>query len=315
MKASKTLSGKHVVLMGGSGFLGQYVAQALLSRGARLRLVGAHPEKAFRLKPLANLGQIQFLRANACDRSSVERALEGADAVANLVGSFSGDLDRLMGEAPGWMAQAATAGGAGAFVHVSALLPEKHDGIAYAQAKQLGEERVRTNFPQATILRPSALFGPDGGVTNLLAPLVAAFPVLPVFGAEAKLQPAYAVDVAEAIARALENSARHGGKTYELVGPQTLTMLELHRMIAVAQRRKRCFLPMPDGISALFAALPGTPMNRDQWALLKAGNVATGRHSGFKALDIVPKPLGLFLDDWMQRYRKHGRFSDKQLSY
>lgn len=314
MASTKTLDGKLVVLMGGSGFLGSHIAQALLNCGARLRIASRNPEKSWKLKPLANLGQIQFVRCDATKRASVERAVAGADAVVNCVGSFSGNLMRLMGEAPGWMAEAARAGGAHALVHVSAIVPEDHAGNRYAEAKRAGEERVLAAFPNATILRPSLLFGPNGGVVELFAPLIRRFPVLPVFGAEAKVQPAYVADVAAAAACAVAEPGKLGGKTFELAGPEVMTVMELQRRIAAGQRRSPAFLPMPDEISALFAALPGTPMNSDQWELLKAGNVASPGASGFKALGIAPKPLGLFLDDWMVPYRKHGRFAER-LSY
>lgn len=314
MAPTRSLDGKLVVLMGGSGFLGSAIAQALLARGARLRIASRNPERGWKLKPLANLGQVQFARCEATNRASVERALAGADAVVNCVGAFKGDLMQLMGEAPGWMAEAAKAGGAQAFVHVSAIVPEAHEGNRYAEAKRHGEERVRATFPEATILRPSLLFGPGGGVTALFAPLIAHLPVLPVFGAEAKVQPAYMADVAEAAARALAEPGRFGGKIFELAGPEVLTMLELQQRMAAAQQRRPALLPMPDGVSAFFAALPGTPMNSDQWGLLKAGSVASAGASGFKALGIDPKPLGLFLEDWMTPYRKNGRFSER-LSY
>ena len=318
MASTKTLNGKTVVLMGGTGFLGGHIAQELLARGARLRIASRHPDKAWGLKPLANIGQIQFARCDAARRAEVERAVQGADAVVNCIGSFVGNLMRQMGDAPGWMAEAARDAGAEAFVHVSAIVPEAPaDGSGanrYAEAKRAGEERVRAAFPNATILRPSLLFGAGGGVTSLFAPLIARFPVLPVFGADAKVQPAYVADVALAAMRAVADPVKFGGKTFELAGPEVLTMLDLQQRIAAGQRRKPVFLPMPDSISALFAALPGTPMNADQWGLLKAGNVAAPGASGFKALGIDPKPLGLFLDDWMVPYRKHGRFAER-MSY
>lgn len=314
MVSTKTLHGQLVVLMGGSGFLGGHVAQALLERGARLRIASRHPDKAWGLKPLANLGQIQFVRCDATKRASVERAVAGADAVVNCVGGFAGNLMPLLGEAPGWMAEAARDAGAQAFVHVSAIVPEAHEGNRYAEAKRAGDERVRAAFPNATILRPSLLFGPAGGLTELFAPPIARLPVLPVFGPHAEVQPAYVADVAEAAAHAVAEPAKLGGKIFELAGPEVLTMLELHRRIAAGQRRKPHFLPVPDGLSSLFAALPGTPMNSDQWRLLKAGNVASPGAPGFKALGIDPKPLGLFLDDWMVPYRKNGRFAER-LSY
>ncbi|WP_397505435.1 complex I NDUFA9 subunit family protein [Qipengyuania sp. R86523] len=310
MAKSGALNGKLVVLMGGSGFIGNYVAQALLERGARVRIAARHPEKAFKLKPLANLGQMQFARCDASDRQSVDRCIADADAVVNLVGAFSGNLRRLMGEAPGWMAEAAARAGAQAFVHVSAIAaePEDETEIEYAAAKKLGEERVLAAFPKATILRPSILFGEDDNFINMFAGLISTLPVLPVFGPDAKLQLVYVDDVAEAAVRALEDPGKHGGKIYELGGPEELSMMEINEAIAAAQKRKRTFLPMPDGLSATFAALPGTPMGSDQWKLLKQGNVASGAFPGFDRLGIEPKPLDLFLDRWMVRYRKHGRF-------
>lgn len=314
MASTRTLEGKLVVLMGGDGFLGSHIAQALLARGARLRIASRNPGKAWSLKPLANLGQIQFARCDATNRASVETAIAGADAVVNCVGSFTGNLMRLMGEAPGWMAAAAHKAGAQAFVHVSAIVPDDHEGNRYAEAKRAGEAAVRSAFPGATILRPSLLFGQGGGVTSLFAPLIAKLPVLPVFGAEARVQPAYVADVAEAAVRALADPARHGGTIFELAGPEVMTMLALQERMAAGQRRSPAFLPMPDSLSALFAALPGTPMNADQWGLLKAGNVVRDGAPGFAALGVEAKPLGLFLDDWMTPFRKHGRFSER-LSY
>ncbi len=313
MAKSGALDGKLVVLMGGSGFIGNYVAQALLTRGARVRIASRNPEKAFKLKPLANLGQMQFARCDASDRQSVARCMAGADAVVNLVGAFDGDLYRLMGEAPGWMAEAAAQEGARAFVHVSAIAaePDEDTEIAYAGAKKLGEERVLAAFPTATILRPSILFGKDDNFINMFAGLISTLPVLPVFAPDSKLQLVYVDDVAEAAVRALEDPGTHGGKTYELGGPEQLSMMEINEAIAAAQNRKRSFLPMPDGLSAVFAALPGTPMGSDQWRLLKQGNVASGDCPGFAKFGIEPKPLGLFLDRWMVRYRKHGRFNER----
>ena len=310
------LDGKLVVLMGGTGFLGNYVAQALLSRGARLRICGRNPQSAFKLKPLANLGQLQFARMDAADRQSVERCLLGADAVVNMVGSFEGNQRAIMGEAPGWMAAAAREAGAQAFVHVSAILPdpdpaEEEWDNGYVFAKLLGEQRVTEAWDKAMIIRPSIMFGKDDNFLNMFGDLISKLPILPVFGPQARLQLVYVDDVAEAIAQCLADPEKHGGKIYELAGPEALTMMEINERIAHAQRRKRTFLPMPDALSATFAALPGTPMGSDQWDLLKRGNVASGKHPGFAKFGIEPKPLDLFLDKWMTRYRKHGRFAER----
>ena len=305
------LADKLVVLIGGSGFLGTHVAQELLRRGARLRVAARHPEKAIRLRPLANLGQIQFARCNAKDRRSLEAVLQGADAAVYLVGTWGGDQYELQAEGAGAAASIAAAQGASAFVYISAIGAEVDSESSYAATKAEGERRVLAAFPKATVLRPSILFGEDDAFLNMFAGLIARVPALPVFGSEARLQPLFVDDAAEAIANALADPAKHGGKTFEIAGPEALTMRQLHERIAAAQGRKRAFLGVPDPLAALFAALPGTPMTSDQWTLLKRGNVPSGQLPGIKALGVSPRPLGLFLDRWMTRYRKHGRFGDK----
>ena len=305
---AKTLNGKLITLFGGSGFLGNYVAQSLLKRGARLRIACRNPEKAYSLKPLANLGQIQFARCDITRVESVRAALAGANAAINLVGAFCGDQMKLMGEAPGMIAQIAAENGLEAFVHVSAIGADAESPAIYAQAKAQGEEAVLAAFPKATIIRPSVIFAADDNFVNMFAGLIQAMPALPVFGPEAQLQPVFADDVAEAIAAAAAEPALHGAKIYELGGPEIVTMMELHQRIAAAQGREPKLIAVPDFASALFASLPLTPLSRDQWTLLKAGNIASGDQPGFAKFGIEPRPLGLFLDRWMVRFREHGRF-------
>jgi len=308
MKNTSPLSDSLVTLFGGSGFIGNYVAQSMLERGARLRIASRHPESSHSLKPLANLGQLQFAHCDITKEDQVAAALQGATHVVNLVGAFDGDLEKLMGDAPGTMARIARENGAKAFVHMSAIDPDANSSAAYARGKALGEQRVLEAFPDATILRPSVVFGKDDNFLNMFGQLIQLMPVLPVFGPEAKLQLVHVDDVAEAVAVALEHPETHGGHIYELGGPEQLTMMEINRRIAKAQGRKRRFIAMSDSLSGLFASLPGTPMSKDQWTLLKPGSTVSGEHRTFAELGIEPKPLGLFLDKWMVRYRKQGRF-------
>jgi len=310
MPATSPLANKLVTVFGGSGFLGKHVAQALLERGARLRIASRHPEKAYTLKPLANLGQLQFARCNILKQESVAACLAGSDAVVNLVGAFAGDQIALMGKAPGTIARLAAEAGVRAFVQISAIGADAEGQTDYALGKAMGEARVLEAYPRATVLRPSVVFGKDDSFINLFAGLIETLPALPVFGPDSRMQPVFVGDVAEAVAAALADPSAHGGKTYELAGPEVLSMMEIHRRIATAQRRNRSFIPMPDFASATFAALPLTPMSRDQWTMLKEGNVASGQLPGLEKFGIEPKPLGLFLDDWMVRYRKHGRFNE-----
>ena len=312
---AQDLADKLVVVMGGSGFVGRHLAQELLNRGARLRVVSRNPERAAALKPLGNLGQVQLLRADLTRTDTLPHVLAGADAVVSLAGTFAGDLDAVMGRGAGALAAAAKAAGARAFVHISAIGADPDGATDYARAKAAGEAAVLAAFPRATVLRPSVLFGPDDQFVNMFAGLSAMLPVLPVFGPAAKLQPLFVDDLALAICAALEDSAVHGGKTFELGGPEVITMGKLNRAIATAAGRAPLLAELPDAVSSAFATLTGwmpfAPLTRQQWLLLKAGNVASGALPGCAALDVTPRPLGLFLDKWLVRYRKHGRFADR----
>lgn len=312
--ARNSLSGKLVAVIGGSGFIGRHLAQELLARGARLRVISRNVERANTVKPLGNLGQVQLLRGDVRKGGDLAALLAGADAVVNLAGTFAGDLDAVMGSGAGAVAQAAHSAGARAMVHVSAIGADAGGETAYARAKAAGEAAVLAAFPAATVLRPSVLFGPDDTFINRFAGLIARFPVMPVFAPQAELQPVYVDDVALAIANALADPDTHGGKTYEIAGPQRVTMGGLNRMIAKAAHRAPRFLDLPDSVSGLFVALtgwlPGAPITGQQWKLLKAGNAASGNLPGLKELGVEARPLGLFLDRWMVRFRRHGRFGD-----
>ena len=312
---TRDLDGMVVALIGGTGFFGTHLAQELLSRGARLRVCSRHPERAFRVKPLGGLGQTQVVAVDVLKPHSVAVALTGVDAVVNLVGAFAGNLDSLQGAGVARLAQAAKDAGAKAFVHVSALGADAASDVAYARTKAEGEQAVLAAFPSATIMRPSILFGEDDKFLNMFGGLVSTFPVLPVFGPDAKLQPLFVDDAAEAVGNALADPKAHGGKTYELAGPEVITMGELNRRIAKAAGRDPVLVELPNAVSGAIAALtgwlPGAPITKDQWKLLVAGNVASGALPGIEALGVSPRPLGLFLDRWMTRYRKFGRFGVK----
>ncbi len=304
----RDLQDKVVTLLGGSGFFGRHIAQELLSRGARLRIVSRHPERGYALRTLGSLGYVQFVRADITHPQTLPAVLAGCDALVNLVGAFKGDLDALQGSGLGAVAEMARAAGVQALVHVSANGANAESSADYARTKAEGEAAVLAAFPSATILRPSILFGSDDNFVNMFAGLIASLPVLPVFGPGARLQPVFVDDAAEAVAQAVADPETHGGKTYELTGPEVLTMLELNQRIAAAQGRSPLFVELPDAVSGFIAALPGAPISRDQWALLQAGNVASGTLPGLKELGITPRPLGLFLDRWLVRFRKYGRF-------
>ncbi|MFV0642982.1 MAG: complex I NDUFA9 subunit family protein [Sphingomonadaceae bacterium] len=304
-----TLHNRLVVVVGGSGFLGQHIVQDLLGRGARVRIACRHAKKAFALKPLASLGQLQVLPCDVTKPETVRIVMQGADAVVNLAGAFGHDMEAMMARGAGTVAQLARDAGAQNLVHVSAIGADTDSASAYGKAKAEGENYVRKVFAKATIIRPSVVFGEESGLIPLLAGKISQYPVIPVFAPDAKLQMVYVDDVADAVVAALSDSARHGGKTYELGGPETITMMELGQRIAASQMRKRHFIRLPDGVSGAISYIPFSPMGRDQWLMLKEGNEVSGDLPGLAQLGIKARPLDLYLDRWMVRYRKHGRFT------
>lgn len=303
---------KLVTLIGGGGFLGRYVAQELLRRRARVRIVQRNPRDAWFLKPLGGLGQTQFIAADVARPDTIARAVAGSDAVVNLVGILKGDFEAVHVRGAQAVAQAAQRAGVEALVHLSAIGADPESPSAYGRTKAAGEAAVRAAFPQAAILRPSILFGREDRFVNRFAGMIAATSVVPVLRGSTRFQPAWVVDAAEAVARVLGDFGGHAGQTYELGGPDVVSMAELQRWIAREIGRDPLFLDLPDPVGALvamFGALPGAPLTGDQWRMLARDNVVSAGARGFAALGIAPVPLASVAPGWLVRFRRHGRFS------
>ena len=302
---------KLVTLIGGGGFLGRYVAQELYRTGARVRIAQKRPRDAWFLKPLGGLGQTQFVAADVTRPDTIARAIEGSDLVVNLAGTFGSAMQKVHVDGARNIAAAAQQSGIEALVHLSALGADLESPSAYGRSKAQGEHAVREAFPAATILRPSVVFGREDAFLNRFAGMIAAAPVVPILRAEARFQPAYVTDVAAVAAKALSNPDRHGGRTYELGGPDVLTMRALYRWIAEAIGRDARFVELPDALGslvAMFGALPGAPITSDQWRMLQQDNVVSAGAQGFAQFGITPTPLATVAPSWLVRFRRHGRF-------
>jgi uncharacterized protein YbjT (DUF2867 family) len=302
------MKNKLVTLFGGGGFVGRYVAQELLESGARVRIAQRRPRDAWFLKPLGGVGQTQFVAADVTRPESLALALDGADAAINLVGSF-GNYEAIQVKGAGAVAEAAARSGVKALVHMSAIGADPQSPSAYGRSKAEGEAAVRDAFPNATILRPSVIFGREDEFINRFAGMIAAAPVVPVLRPETKFQPAYVADVAAAAAHALVDPEAHGGALYTLGGPDVISMAELLRFIAAQIGRDPIFAPLPDALGALVAAMPGTPITSDQWRMLQTDNVVPEGAPGFGKLGIAPTPMAAVAPSWLVRYRKNGRFT------
>ncbi|MEA3542153.1 MAG: complex I NDUFA9 subunit family protein [Pseudomonadota bacterium] len=300
-----------VTIFGGGGFLGRQVAQALMARGARVRIAQRDLASAVKVKPLGALGQTQFVAADIRKPATVERAIVGSDIVINLVGILSGDFEAFHHQGAAHVAQAAAAANVRALVHVSAIGADADSPSAYGRSKAAGEAAVRAAFPGATIIRPSIIFGPEDQFLNRFAGIIGAAPVIPVIGGATRFQPVYVGDVADAIVNAAEQPDLHGGKIYEVAGPQVMTMKEINTWIAKTIGRDKPVVDVPGGVASLLAMLPGGPITRDQLAMLGRDNVAAPGALGLDALGVAPTPMGAVADKWMVRYRKHGRFAGR----
>jgi NADH dehydrogenase len=304
-----------VTIFGGGGFIGRYAAQALFRTGARVRIAQRDPRRAFFLRPLAAVGQVQFVRADIGDAEAVRAAARGSDAVINLVGILKGDFEAVHVEGARNAAAAAAAGGAGALVHVSAIGADPESESRYGRSKGEGEAAVRGEFAAATVLRPSVAFGHEDRFINRFAAMARLAPVLPVISPATRFQPVYAADVGRAVAAAALDPRSHGGATYELGGPQVLTMREIMEWVCEETGHGRPLIDIPDPAGRLIARLtgwlPGAPITWDQWLMLRRDNVVAPGAPGLEAFGLRRTPLAAVAEGWLTAYRRHGRFAAK----
>ncbi len=307
-----TLDGQLVCIFGGGGFLGRYISQQLLSRGARVRVAERNVKNAMHIKPLGNLGQTQFASADVTKKDSVARAVHGCDAVINLVGILDGDFEAVHVNGARNVAEAAAEAGCTALVQMSAIGADRESPSRYGKSKGDAEAAVLDAFPSAIILRPSIVFGREDQFINRFAAMIRMMPIVPIIGSDTKFQPVFVGDVAQAAAAALEKPARYAGRTFELGGPEIISMGDLNRRIARMTKRDRGFFEIPDFAAKLMATctgfLPGAPITSDQYKMLQSDNVVAEGQAGLEAFDVTPTPLATVARGWMDKYTTYGRF-------
>ncbi|RIJ23686.1 complex I NDUFA9 subunit family protein [Henriciella barbarensis] len=326
-----------VTLFGGSGFIGHYAARALVEAGYRVRIAVRRPHLAGDVRLAGPPGWIDIAQANVRNRLSVERAIEGADAVVNLVGILyekgqqSFESAQLGGAQT--VAECAAAAGIKRFVQMSAIGANENSESDYARTKALAEQAVRNAIPKAVILRPSIVFGPEDDFFNKFAGMAAhpvsnVAPFLPAIGGgKTKLQPVYAGDVAEAIAAAVSRDDVQG-KTYELGGPSIYTFNELYDFIGETIDRKRYALPLPYFVAKpmgltfgaiwkipflpLHTVLGPPPITGDQVDMLKTDNVVAENALTLKDLGVNEiESIEAIVPTYLWRYRAYGEFHQK----
>jgi NADH dehydrogenase len=296
-------------VIGGSGFLGRYIVKRLAAQGHIVRVAVRDPVRAQFLKPMGRVGQVVPLFANITSDGTLARAIEGAEIVINLVGILAerkaGDFTRLQAEGAGRIARLAKDFAVRHLVHVSAIGADQASPASYARSKAEGERLVQENFPQAVILRPSLVFGPEDQFFNRFASLALVSPVMPVISGGSKFQPVYVGDVADAAMAAVARPDA-AGKIYELGGPKIMTFREILGWILAQIQRNRPLVPMPPAAAELMARIPFSGLTHDQLLMLARDNVANPALPGLAALGVVPTPIDLIVPAYLARYRRGG---------
>jgi uncharacterized protein YbjT (DUF2867 family) len=322
---------KQVTVFGGSGFIGRYLVKRLAERGAIVRVAVRDAAGANFLRPMGSVGQVTPVRVDIRDDAAVAAAVEGSDAVVNLVGilfeSGAQTFDAIHKEAAGRIARHARAAGVRRMVQMSALGASTRARSRYAWSKAAGEDAVREAFPEASILRPSVVFGPQDDFFNRFAAMARLLPALPVIGCPmpgfrnghfdlygsggTRFQPVYVGDVAGAIMACLERDDAVG-KTFELGGPSAYSFKELMELILRETDRRCLLLPVPFWKASLLAfflqVLPKPPLTPDQVTLMRTDNVVSGELPGLDALGVAPTAAEVILPTYLDRFRRGGRF-------
>jgi uncharacterized protein YbjT (DUF2867 family) len=317
-------SGKLATVFGGSGFVGRHVVSALAKRGYRVRAAVRRPDLAGHLQPMGAVGQIHAVQANLRYRDSVLRAAQGADVVINCVGVLASTgaqtFDAVHAQGARAIAKAARDAGCRHLIHISALGADAASKARYAQSKAAGEQGVLAEFPDAIILRPSIVFGPEDEFFNRFAAMTRFSPFLPLIGLGlTKFQPVYVGDLAAAVAN-VADGAGVPGVIYEIGGPEKLSFRTLLEATQAYTGRQCAFLPMPFWLAKLQALatwpLPNAlrPITYDQVLLLKNDNVVSGsaEQEGrtLKELGVsAPLAVAAVVPGYLERFKAKGQYA------
>ncbi len=313
-----------VTVFGGSGFVGAQIVRALARKGARVRVAVRNPGRGYRLRMLGDVGQIEVVQANLRDDASVARALDGAEgcinAVAVLFETGRQTYEALHVNGAARVARLARAAGALRFVQISAIGADAGSAAAYARTKAAGEAAVREVFPEAVILRPSVVFGPEDKFFNRFAEMAAMAPALPLIGGgRTRMQPVFVADVGQACANAI-GSEEAAGKTFELGGPEVFTFRQLMALVLAVTQRRRLLVPVPWPAAQLLgragdlAASLGLapPITSDQVAMLRVDNVVANDALGLADLGIRASAVEPIIPTYLYRYRRGGQYANQQ---
>lgn len=310
------MSGELVTIFGGAGFIGKTLVQHLAKAGYRIRVAVRRPNSALIVKPLGDLGQVQVAQANIRNKASVAAVIKDADIVINLVSvlheSGSQSFEKLNVEGAANIAEVASYAGVKRLIQISAIGADGESPSKYARTKARGEKAVMEHFPNATILRPSVIFGPDDQFFNKFAGMAKMFRMLPVVCGDTKMQPIYVGDVAKAIANAIQDE-NAVGKTYEIGGPKTYTLREIMELVNKVTEQNVPLIPVPIQLAyfqAFFLGmLPNPLLTIDQLRLLQKDNVVSEGMHNLTDLGITGTPVEAILPNYLVHFRPSGQFN------
>jgi NADH dehydrogenase len=311
-------------IFGGSGFIGRYAVAALAKQGWRVRAAVRRPDLAGFLQPAGLVGQIYPVQANLRFPQSVQRALAGSKTVVTSVGVLSSSgrqtFRAIHVDGPRNVAKAAREAGAKRLVHISAIGADRKSASAYARSKADGEAAVLEEFPEAIILRPSIVFGPEDQFFNRFAAMARVSPFLPLIGGgRTRFEPVFVGDVAAAVAACLAGQGKPG-TIYELGGPEVLSFRRILDLTQEWSGRSRNYLPLPFWLATLQAALtwplPNSlrPITVDQVRLLRTDNVVSSvaRAEGRTLAGLgvtAPHGVAAIVPTYLERFRARGQFA------
>ncbi len=300
-----------ITVVGGSGFVGRHVVKSLCNKGYRVHVLCRDTVAASHLKTAGNVGQVAIEHADITKPESLKGKLNGSFAVVNLVSTLYSrgkqTFNALNVKGAEAVAREAKAAGVERFIQISALGADRATDTQYGRTKKAGEDAVHAQFPNATILRPSLVFGPGDGFFDRFARMALLAPALPLIaGGQTQYQPVYVEDVAKAIVAAIE-SEESEGKTFALAGPRRYTFRTMLKLLMETTGKKRMLAPLPSSLASLMGGvceiLPFPPViTRDQVRMLKHDTVQEGHENGLDALGITPRALEPLLPEILQRY-------------
>jgi NADH dehydrogenase len=314
---------KLVTIFGGSGFVGRYIAQRMARQGWRVRVAVRRPNEAHFVKPYGRVGQVEPVLCNIRNDNSVRSVTTGADVVVNCVGTFDArgknNFDAVQVEGASRIARIASEEGVARMVHISAIGADVDGASRYAQTKGEGEAQVLEHMPNAVILRPSVVFGPEDQFFNRFAGMARMSPIIPLVGADTKFQPVYVDDLAQAAERAVLGEATPG--IYELGGPDISSFRGLIQVMLETIRRKRLVIGLPFRLGSLMGGVTGLvsyvtgglvpqPITSDQVKSLRRDNVVGDGVKTFADLDIEPTAIEAVLSSYLWQFRPSGQYAE-----